>query len=310
MPKPPKTMQPEAIDLTKAGRSSGGFSDDNTFSNYLGRKIYLQRQQLGLVIPPAPQEKSTSAGGGDIHTVVQHLQQKHGSSRREKQKHRSSLEEAVACSFQKRHQQTSPKATIRSDLFFHGVICYMNACPNGEGLQRALYQHGGAVERYETSIITHVVAHQLSDAKRRHYQRACAVPVVVPAWIDACVQAGRRLPVANYLLMKSTMARNPMSHFCVKVKTKQGSLLNEEEARKETVKLDLNDSAFKKKEMCIRNSPTRLHKDVGGCNDGDSFGQFNSSDTGTKQKSSPMQTRNIHATVPFTRPLSMHNEGI
>ena len=47
-------MQPEAVDLSKAGRSSGRAFQQDSFHQYMARKIDLQRKQFGLVIPPPP----------------------------------------------------------------------------------------------------------------------------------------------------------------------------------------------------------------------------------------------------------------
>ena len=52
--KPPKSMQPESVDLTKAGRASSRAFQEDSFHHYMARKIDLQRQQFGLVIPPPP----------------------------------------------------------------------------------------------------------------------------------------------------------------------------------------------------------------------------------------------------------------
>jgi hypothetical protein len=54
MVKPPKTMQPEAVNLEKAGRASGrAFQNDSRY-NYMARKIDMQRNQFGVQLPPPP----------------------------------------------------------------------------------------------------------------------------------------------------------------------------------------------------------------------------------------------------------------
>ena len=47
-------MQPEAVDLSKAGRASKRSFQQDSFHQYMARKIDLQRQQFGLVLPPPP----------------------------------------------------------------------------------------------------------------------------------------------------------------------------------------------------------------------------------------------------------------
>jgi hypothetical protein len=59
MVKPPKTMQPEAVDLEKAGRASGRAFQDNSFHNYMARKIDMQRNQFGVQLPPPPLSPSS-----------------------------------------------------------------------------------------------------------------------------------------------------------------------------------------------------------------------------------------------------------
>lgn len=47
-------MQPESVDLTKAGRKSGRAFQADSFHNYMARKIDLQRSQFGALLPPPP----------------------------------------------------------------------------------------------------------------------------------------------------------------------------------------------------------------------------------------------------------------
>jgi hypothetical protein len=56
MVKPPKTMQPEGVNLEKAGRAAGKAFQDDSHRNYMARKIDMQRKQFGLVLPPDPRE--------------------------------------------------------------------------------------------------------------------------------------------------------------------------------------------------------------------------------------------------------------
>ncbi|CAJ1952504.1 unnamed protein product [Cylindrotheca closterium] len=55
MVKPPKTMQPEQVDVSRAGRKTGSAFQQDSFHNYMARKIDLQRQQFGQPsLPPPP----------------------------------------------------------------------------------------------------------------------------------------------------------------------------------------------------------------------------------------------------------------
>ncbi|KAG7350864.1 nucleotidyltransferase/DNA polymerase [Nitzschia inconspicua] len=61
MVKPSKSMQPEQVDevALRAGRNKKNSMRDgsNSFHNYMARKIAVQRQQFGLVLPPPPPPK-------------------------------------------------------------------------------------------------------------------------------------------------------------------------------------------------------------------------------------------------------------
>ena len=54
MVKPPKNMEPEAVNLAKAGRAAGKAFEEDSFRNYMARKIDMQRKQFGLELPPDP----------------------------------------------------------------------------------------------------------------------------------------------------------------------------------------------------------------------------------------------------------------
>lgn len=94
------------------------------------------------------------------------------------------------------------KPKPRPDLFFTGVVVLINGYtePDAATLQRMLQRHGGDVERYETSRVTHVIAERLSAAKAAVYlrQRQCRTPVCRPAWIVDSVQARTVLPARAY----------------------------------------------------------------------------------------------------------------
>ena len=105
-------------------------------------------------------------------------------------------------------QQQTPnkrrKDAVRSDLFFVGIVVLINGYtnPDAETLQRLLQKHGGDVEKYETTRITHVIAERLSKAKANVYkhQQRNPKPVCKPKWITDSVQAYQLLPYQNYIL--------------------------------------------------------------------------------------------------------------
>ena len=73
--------------------------------------------------------------------------------------------------------------------------------PDNDTLRRMLHKHGGDLETYETTRITHIIAQNLSTAKANMYKRQRKPkPVVRPDWIVDSVKAGRLLPHADYLI--------------------------------------------------------------------------------------------------------------
>jgi DNA repair protein REV1 len=93
--------------------------------------------------------------------------------------------------------------TPSSCLFFRGVVCLINGYtnPDRDELTRRIQRYGGAVELYETSIVTHIIASQLSVAKRNVYQkRKKAIPVVLPQFILACIEQRKLLSPIPFLL--------------------------------------------------------------------------------------------------------------
>jgi len=66
---------------------------------------------------------------------------------------------------------------------------------------RLLHKHGGDLEKYETSRVTHIIAEQLSVAKANIYKRQKKpTPVCRPEWILDCVEKGKLVPFGEYLL--------------------------------------------------------------------------------------------------------------
>lgn len=242
-------MQPEAIDLEKAGRAAGKAFQDDSFHNYMARKIDLQRQQFGLVLPPNPTDHKPevrfapdvednakkrkrklrcSSSGFAVKSVLRRLKRRHGSSdesfeslkrppptaekkidcepecgdkaETSSHPHQSTLPSSSSPSDSKR----SPSARLsRPDLFLMGVVVLVNGYtnPDTETLQRLLHRHGGDLEKYETSRVTHIIAEHLSTAKAKIYkQQRQPIPVCHPKWIVDCVAAGKLLAHGPYLI--------------------------------------------------------------------------------------------------------------
>jgi DNA repair protein REV1 len=276
MVKPPKTMQPEAVDLKKAGRDVQKSFEEDSFRNYMARKIDMQRKQFGLLLPPPPvgirepnSENTDSANldqsGGSparpktirfapdtfeprisstgkrrqkrgkkfgVTSVLKRLKRKHGKGVDTVPRYEVTAKDvspgdshidrdatvradARALAFSQPVANSDPIANQqmatgvgslrkhRADLFFSGVVVMVNGYtePDIETLQRMLHKHGGDLERYETSRITHIIAENLSTAKAKMYQRQRnARPVCKPKWIVDCVHADKLLPIASYVL--------------------------------------------------------------------------------------------------------------
>ena len=91
----------------------------------------------------------------------------------------------------------------RKDLFFLGITVLVNGYtePSSDAIMRMLHKHGGNLEKYETECVTHIIAENLSTAKAKIYKRQKRpIPVVLPKWIVDCVEGGKLLPIADYLL--------------------------------------------------------------------------------------------------------------
>jgi len=97
--------------------------------------------------------------------------------------------------------------------------------PDAATIKRLLQKHGGDLEKYETSRVTHIIAEQLSTAKANIYKRQKKpTPVCTPDWITESVEKQRLLPYADYLL-KGVLDENVFgnkkvkSYFGVKLKS-------------------------------------------------------------------------------------------
>ena len=81
---------------------------------------------------------------------------------------------------------------------FEGVTIYVNGYtqPNTDELKEMIHLHGGLYEYALSSSVTHVIATNLPTAKIKNLRDV----VCKPEWITDSVEAGKRLPVHDYLL--------------------------------------------------------------------------------------------------------------
>jgi DNA repair protein REV1 len=263
-------MQPEAVNLEKAGRDSGKAFQDDSHHNYMARKIDLQRKQFGLVVPPDPRTLEGTVANerprkavAEVHfapdvqdpsekkakkrkrkkigldSVLRRLKRRHGKVKGSSKSFTKLKEDVTQSSHAKTdpppqaasHPQShskaepdaktlhqletrpamdkvgnhkySPTKQARPDLFFTGVFILVNGYtnPDTETLQRLMHKHGGDLDKYETSRVTHIIAEHLSTAKANIYKRQKKpTPVCNPNWVVDCVRAQRLLPHAEYLI--------------------------------------------------------------------------------------------------------------
>jgi len=177
---------------------------DDSFRNYMHRKVELQRKQFGLVLPPSPSSN---------------FQEKYSSKKSQLNGCGNETLENL--------KNTSPgfngggnNKTKRKDLFFSGVVVMVNGYTNPDTptIMRLLHKHGGDLEKYETRRITHIIAEQLSTAKANIYKKQRnPIPIVYPSWIVDCIKQGKRLAHGDYLIneIKNKDAGSLKKSFCV-----------------------------------------------------------------------------------------------
>ena len=223
VPPPPPPPQP-ARSATNVGTPSSSRKRVR-FSQKLSSSPYSDGEEGA---------RGGSADRGGLSAVLGRLKDRHGHSRGKKKRKRKSgkgsetssqeaMEErgdASSPSLQKRrtsdedyaraqrrvpdgpHDVTMTKRS-RPDLFFYGVVVLINGytSPDTPTLTRMLQKHGGDVEKYETSRVTHIIATALSTAKALIYKRQRnPTPYVYPKWIVDSCREGRLLPHADYLI--------------------------------------------------------------------------------------------------------------
>ena len=177
----------------------GGSADRGGLSEVLGRLKDRHGRGRGK------RKRKRKSGKGSETSSQETMEERGDASSPSLQKRRTSDEDyAIA---QRRvpdgpHDVTMTKRS-RPDLFFYGVVVLINGytSPDTPTLTRMLQKHGGDVEKYETSRVTHIIATALSTAKALIYKRQRnPTPYVYPKWIVDSCREGRLLPHADYLI--------------------------------------------------------------------------------------------------------------
>jgi len=214
----------------------------NVFQEYMSRKIELQRQQFGLMVPPAPTQSQTGNETGKRRKIdssgmksVEEESSSDNENTSKKDKSRNTFggfdmnevlsqlemsqqqQQHQACDPSNTHLERNTEKSSRKDLFFRGVVVLINGKtdPDTPTLMRMLHKHGGDVEKYETSRVTQIIAENISNAKQLNYQKKRKrTPIVHPQWITDSVRAERLLHYQDYLLIEG--GQKNMRHFFAK----------------------------------------------------------------------------------------------
>lgn len=225
---PPPPPQPAAADGDPSATSTRTPSKSK-------RKRVRFSQTLSTSTPLSDDDEGDRSGGtdggGGLSAVLSRLQERHGQGRKKKRKRKgvkSKPSSDFAAIEEKRNDASSPSSPkrrksdrddartlsgrpsdvlstkrSRPDLFFYGVVVLINGytSPDTPTLTRMLQKHGGDVEKYETSRVTHIIASALSTAKALIYKRQRnPTPYVYPQWVVDSCREGRLLPYAEYLI--------------------------------------------------------------------------------------------------------------
>ena len=232
LPPPPPPQQPAAA----AADSASSATSIRTPSKSKRKRVRFS-QTLSTSTPLSDDDEGGGGGGADggggLSAVLSRLKERHGQGRKKKRKRKgvkSSPSSDSAAMEEKRNDASSPSSPkrrkvdkddarrqsvsgrpndiistkrSRPDLFFYGVVVLINGytSPDTPTLTRMLQKHGGDVEKYETSRVTHIIASALSAAKALIYKRQRnPTPYVYPQWVVDSCREGRLLPYAEYLI--------------------------------------------------------------------------------------------------------------
>ncbi|CAM9313766.1 unnamed protein product, partial [Heterosigma akashiwo] len=86
---------------------------------------------------------------------------------------------------------------------FHNVVVHVNGLTNPpqHELRRLINQHGGQMDGYETSRVTHYICNNLPDAKKKELRKLRKPPIVVTAsWVVESIKAKTLLSTAPFLV--------------------------------------------------------------------------------------------------------------
>jgi len=119
--------------------------------------------------------------------------------------HGGSFGNYMAYKNQKLHEQFNANAAVtRQSNLFQGVGIYVNGWtnPTHSELKEIMATHGGRFENYYSrSTVTHIICTNLPDAKVKQFERERSpTPVVRPDWIVKSIEAGKLLPLTDYIL--------------------------------------------------------------------------------------------------------------
>ena len=206
--------------------SVGGETNETTYSytSVLGVLDNLKKQSYTSLESPESVEEDNSVATSSTSANIDingGVVDDHGTpSKRKRESPRCkgrSILEGLEYDSQPSIQTTTPASNVvetstksarkatnhRPDLFFTGVVVLVNGhtSPDATTLMRLLHKHGGNLEKYETQLVTHIIAEQLSAAKANIYKRQKnPTPVCRPQWITDSVEQGKLLPFGDYLL--------------------------------------------------------------------------------------------------------------
>jgi DNA repair protein REV1 len=119
--------------------------------------------------------------------------------------HGGSFGNYMAYKNQKLHEQFNANAAVtRQSNIFQGVGIYVNGwtSPSHSELKQLMATHGGRFENYYSrSTVTHIICTNLPDAKVKQFEKERSpTPVVRPEWIVRSIEAGKLLPITEYIL--------------------------------------------------------------------------------------------------------------
>lgn len=114
----------------------------------------------------------------------------------------SHLHQPLCRKLQEQFQQQTGE--IQETAIFSGVSIHVNGLtnPTHQELKHLMSLHGGNFQNYYSrSTVTHIICSNLPDAKIKHLEKEKnPLPIVKPEWIVRSIEAGKLLPVHEFLL--------------------------------------------------------------------------------------------------------------